>query len=490
MKGNEVILTADRTQTSNFRSFIYAGFIPCFAKNWLTNIFFKTIVKQRKDLAPIGLRVCETVLLRAGINCSYVHSNDLKKQVNEKTKFVCVSCVDPVGKGPTSQLFKIFWRGKTFLEIEFERLMNTIKNLKQKYGFKVIVGGQGAWRLINKEKEFNIDHLFLGEAEKTLPDLIINPENYGLIVNGARPKADEIMPITHASVLGAVEIARGCGRGCKFCSTTLSGGIRNVPIENIKESIKNNIQEGQRNISLRAEDFLLYKHKKFIPDTDAVLNLFKECYDVKGLSDLQPVHGSHSAVYSNPDLIFKLDKLLKSRGAKFFGFQPGIETGSDRLLCKTMRGKKFPNLKEDWADIVYESLKITDKVDWFTCSTMMIGLPGETENDIRASINLVDKTKNFKNMMVPQFFVPVKFTSFENEESYIFKNMTSLKIQLLKACFKSIVGMVDKVGRDYFAGIRIPNVIKSFGVKKLFNGLERSIEKQLKFIKQLKYSAT
>jgi len=482
MINNEVILTADRTQTSNFNHFIFAGFIPCFAKNWLTNLMYKATVPQKKHLAPIGLRVCETTLLRAGIDCKYVHSNDLAKNVDENTKFVCVSCVNPTGRGPSSQMFKLFFRGKTFLEIEFERLMSIIKKLKEKYDFKVIVGGQGAWRLIDRHEEFGIDHVFLGEADKTLPDLIKNSDDYGLVVEGVRPTANEIMPISHASVLGAVEISRGCGRGCKFCSTTLSGGIRNVPMKSIKQSIRANVNEGQTTITLRAEDFLLYKHKGFVPNTDAVLNLFKECYKIEGVKNIYPIHGSHGAVYSNPDLIFKLDKFLKSRGVNYFGFQPGVETGSDRLLSKTMKGKKIPHLNVDWADMVYDSLKITDKVGWFTCSTMMIGLPDETKSDLRASLDLIKRTKDFNNMMVPQFFVPVKFTSLENEQPYVYKNMTPLRLELFKECFRT---MVNKVNRVYSASRLNVNSLYSkfslgvFGLlKKIYFNFERKLDKQ------------
>lgn len=439
-----IILTADKSHMSNYRNNIFFGFIPCMPMSIWTKFFYNHGVKQTYKQAPIGLRCAEAALLEGGKNVKVVHPDLLEKEINKDTKIVGVSVKDPFGVNSVSEMLRMFrtFRSfkkpikckETFTTYEFRYLMEKLKVLKKKYHFKIVVGGQGVWQLENRMEEFGIDHIYYGEAEKTFPEFCENSDEFDSVIRSEIPKEDEIPSIKHASTLGAVEISRGCGRGCKFCSVTLTGKMRHIPEEIIFESVRNTVREGQKSISLRSEDFLLYRHKNFIPDDDALLDLIKGIYGIKGVSGASGVHASFASILSNPDLIGKISKFIKIKGG-MFGCQPGIETGSDKLLTNLMPGKKFPFKNELWSDIVYEASKILNKNRWYNCSTLIIGLPDEEPDDVKETIDLVRKLKNFKTLITPLIFIPIKTTKLHCSK-VIDERLRRLRQQLFNECWK------------------------------------------------------
>ncbi|MDD5417712.1 MAG: radical SAM protein [Candidatus Nanoarchaeia archaeon] len=469
----EVILTADKTQTSNFRGQTYGGFYACLGNSYDNSLARHLIMPQTKRFMPIGLRKAESSLINSGIKAKSVHIDEIEKNITKETKFVCVSCVDPLGNGPTSGLFKIYNNEGSVLEKEFKYMMDKIKSLKAKHNFKVLAGGPGVQWLIGKEDYFGIDYLFFGEAEITLPKIIKNPPEKK-IINAELPKEHEITAIKAPSCFGAVEITRGCGRGCSFCAPATSGKIRNVDLNQIIDEVKINVNAGYRKVSLRSEDFLLYKNKKLIPQTDEVMELMKSVYNIKGVSEVNPIHSSFASVLSNTELVDKLDGFFKSKGRKSFGFQPGIETGSERLIRKYMLGKKYP-FKQDWSEIVKESLAVLEKKRWVTTSTMIFGLPGETEDDLIATENLIDEIKDYSTIIAPQIFVSYSNASMKDKKT---EKIDYLRIKLINKCFRMDFKKAVKLNSSFSGKYNLRNITQNSIAEYSFPFLNKIINKK------------
>jgi radical SAM superfamily enzyme YgiQ (UPF0313 family) len=61
----------------------------------------------------------------------------------------------------------------------------------------------------------------MGEGEKTALELFrkaLNGNELPQVVETEPPEPEQICCIMNPSLFGTVEITRGCGRGCKFCS--------------------------------------------------------------------------------------------------------------------------------------------------------------------------------------------------------------------------------------------------------------------------------
>src|SRR5438105_761313 len=62
----------------------------------------------------------------------------------------------------------------------------------------------------------------------------------------------------------------------------------------------------------------------------------------------------------------------------------GLETGSVRMAKQIMPSKGVPFQIDDWPSVVVQGLSVLNENNWFPAMTLMIGNPGETDDDSRA----------------------------------------------------------------------------------------------------------
>jgi radical SAM superfamily enzyme YgiQ (UPF0313 family) len=108
---------------------------------------------------------------------------------------------------------------------EFRRLIQpAIQSRRPR--LKVIVGGPGAWQIEHKQlqEDWGIDCIVHGEAEEVVVELFdaaVRGEAIPRRVECDSPRLESIPYGLNRSTFGVVEITRGCGRGCQFCSVAL-----------------------------------------------------------------------------------------------------------------------------------------------------------------------------------------------------------------------------------------------------------------------------
>jgi len=145
---------------------------------FLQHKLFCKAPKPNRDLTAkfttLALRCVESSFIQNGISKEDViisHPNNLHKFIGKQTEFVCFSAQDPLGNGPVTTTWRALAEGLTFNQEEFERLMiDDLSQYKEKYIFKLIVGGPGSWQLSSQEQlnRFKIDCLAIGEVETNL----------------------------------------------------------------------------------------------------------------------------------------------------------------------------------------------------------------------------------------------------------------------------------------------------------------------------------
>lgn len=426
------ILTADDSLMLNYTSGLYSSYASCFPTNILTEPELKEYFQPiecypdgEAKVAPLSLRVLEAILSRSGFKRGeYITTprRNLKKLVGEETKVIAVSTIDPEGFGPLTRTLQLFYGGgEPYTKKAFKQLMAEIRALKKKYNhIRVVVGGPGAWQLSSEKllNKYGIDYLVIGEAERVVPKLFKSLSEGGdcclpRIIRGAPADVDMIPPILNATIGGLVEVSRGCGRGCSWCFSSSFGGMRCIPIETIKRSVEANVRSEVTNIVLQSDDILLYgsKSKRFIPDSDAVISLFKDLYSVNGVGSILPLHFSIASIASNPELLHKITALMRERttnpNAGKLIVQVGVETGSPRILEKYMRGKALPFSPEEWPEIVREALTILNREGWLCYGTIIFGFPEESEEDILQTIELIKSLRGLRAVIIPLAFTPL-----------------------------------------------------------------------------------
>jgi len=411
-----------------------------------------------------------------------VRPQDLQKFLSKETKVLGITTNDPLGLGPASSTFNDLVGKETYSARSFRELFLKAKPQIMKYNIKVIVGGPGAWQLEDKRimQKYGIDAICIGEGEITGIELFkkaIDGEELPEINYGEVVPLESIPNITNPTINGLVEIARGCGRGCRFCNPTMLN-FRSRPIEKILEEVKINVNAGLGAL-LHAEDVLRYGANSAVPNEKKVLRLFEEILKITNKIGIS--HFAFASALSKPDLIKKLSGMLNagSKECPWISGQVGIETGSPRLAKKYMRGKAAPFEAGKWPEVVREAHKLLKENHWVPCSTMISGLPGETADDVIKSIELVEDLKDYKSLVVPLFFVPIGML--KEQKFFTYKKMLPEHWQLLACCMKHNFKWIYELENE---ALGVVGKFKRFAIKIATKYMESKLKELMKLMEQ------
>ena len=411
-----IVLTADRTLMSSYNGSQFIGFAACFPRvlpRWLYSRLFCPSQPDTppEDLAaPAGIRKIEGALVEAGIpaeEITIVHPSRLDRTVDGNARVVGVTTSDPLGWGPASSTFSSLIQREPYTAYYFRELMTS--RVVRSGSTRVIVGGPGAWQLSGETalKAFGIDCLVEGEGELVAPQLFkdaLEGRPLPAKVSGGPVPVESVPMTTGPSINGIVEVSRGCGRGCEFCNPNMRR-VRHMPLERILAEVRLNLEHSTK-ITLHAEDVLRYKANGMVPDRDEVLRLFEET--AKLTPDLGLSHIALSSALSEPGVVEGIAEVLGSakKGAIAYA-QTGIETGSPRQVEEHMKGKAKPFKPGEWPDVVRESFDLLSSNNWVVCGTLVMGMPGETGEDVEHTLDLIRDLRGYRSLIVPLFFVPL-----------------------------------------------------------------------------------
>jgi len=443
-KKPEVVLTADRSLINNFHlktnlTTAFYGSADIFP-NWIYKVLAGKPKKNKNDeiiFAPYPMRKIEAKLIDDGFNVSTIGPSDISKHLMQ-TKILGIHTVDPLGLGTTSYIRNKLIESEPYSVIFFKQLFQNkgVMEAKEK-GLKIIVGGAGAWQIQRNpeiQKKLGIDSVILGEAENVISEVVrkvMNDEELPGYIKCEKkniPEINDISCIKKASNSGCIEIGRGCIRGCKFCDVT-KNKLRWIPHHMIEEELKINSRAGINQGILHAEDVLLYGQNSVIPDIDKLIKLIKMVK--KYYKKINFTHISLAAVSVEPKVIPKCMELLLQD--QYFALaNAGIETGSVRLLTKSMSGKIKPFKKERWHEIIHNSLGILHDNSFIPYLSIICGLPGENEDDILQTLELIDDLKGYRCLLLPGNFTPLGAYEKDKGLSHDINEIDELNKQILK----------------------------------------------------------
>jgi radical SAM superfamily enzyme YgiQ (UPF0313 family) len=454
----KIVLTTDETMMSNYRGSMFVGFSTCMPQGILPDWFYFRVwsppVPRKKGRAlysDFGLRIIEASLVKefGEDEVAIVHPRDLEKVVGSRTEIIAISGHDFLGiNPPTSEFVDLLDCGPPYNRLKFFELMHK-PVMKEKV---VVAGGKAAWQLADESimDKLNIDYVHIGEGELSVPKMfnsILKGEKLPRIVKGTAPRAEEIPNIIGATIHGLVEIGRGCGRGCSFCTPTMQRLIYKSA-EHIEQDVKTNVRGGQNTIILHSEDVLRYGAKEMTPDEERVMSLFRRVASVKGVEEIWASHLALATAYHNPNLVKAVSETCHCMlGQDWIGVQTGIETGSERLIAKYMKNKASPSSPEKWREIVTQAFGILDDNNWICAATLINGLPGETTDDVIKSVELVEDLKKTSTLSfaVPMNFVSMRGSILDSEETFTIRKMTPEHWQLFGECLDHILNVMPKI---------------------------------------------
>jgi radical SAM superfamily enzyme YgiQ (UPF0313 family) len=505
--GYKIVLTGSKTAVSDFRHFSYIGFLGCIPSNYpkipfnvrfMESLFFPTQSDQsgRLKYAPYALRKIEAALLEHGFKEDEVIVADprkLHRVIGPNTKAIGVTVHDPMGYSAVSQLnaslFRLinWWPAPSYTALDFQ---NFISNpILKKYGSKLIVGGPGVWQLEEHPEMFSqwgIDCIVTGEAEGLAGKLFEDAINGHLPQRVASTKplrADQVPLIKNPSTGGIVEITRGCGRGCQFCSPDLLA-FGSIPKENIVKEVELEVKSGISRILLHSEDALFYGRKtgSFEVNHDAIVDLFSTVKKTPGVKEIETDFFACSTIKSSPRTLKAMSEIMELDKNHPGYVETGLETVSPTLVKNIMPGKVKPYKIEEWPDVIDDALGILDDNHWFTVASMMTGLPKETEEDVLKSIEFIDRIKHH-NVFVWVFpLMPLR--AMRKNAAKWMPQYTPLRQQLILKATQHSVDLINREASRILkvlpAWVRLPAEATLKYVTKMtlvyFKGTQKAIE--------------
>ena len=424
----------------------------------------------RAGYVPNGLRVVEALLLKkfAPEDVAVCYPDQMDQFVGEDTRVVGVHAHNPLGITFATNVYAgLYGREcEPINAVEFRRLITHPALRRHKHHLTTILGGPGAWQIEhrNLQDEWRIDCIVHGEAEEIVLPLVeaaLRGESLPRRVEGHSPPLESIPVTRHRSTLGVVEITRGCGRGCQFCSVALRGG-KSLPLDHIMENVRVQASEGADTIMLTTEDLFLYEQgPKFQTNVPALKRLFGSVVAVPGVKYLGLTHGTMAPVVLEPSMLEELSPVAVGKSFlqhdasthpehRYAMMFVGLETGSVRLFDQHMKGKAYPFRPQQWPDVVLKGMEIMNRHNWFPMCTFIIGLPGETPQDTKESLDLLYALKGAKCSIIPTLFVPLEDTRLEKKPGARFVELTELQWEFFFTCWRYNVDFFLKSKTDHW----------------------------------------
>ena len=472
--GRLIVLTAPLTETIDHAGYFIQMALASLPM-WMEPVIDRKYPKWRNlehnsdesaRLMPAGVRLLEKSLLREFSEEDVVacYPADLPKFIGPKTRVVAVSTHNPLGVTFAAGVYtSMFGSSKQPINSHYAKQMfETINASPFRKQFKLIVGGSGGWQIIqtNTFEQLGVDCVVEGRSESAdsmaLFHKAIRGEDLPREINVAHPKSrDEILFPTKRTTFGVVEMTTGCGRRCAFCVPDLNPQI-DVPKANIMEAVRANVRHGNKLISLATEDMFIWGQVHtdkpfFFPNREALLDLYSEIVNTPGVEQHVLSHSTMAPFVVDPLLIKKLSDVMLDKSPiriPILSHHPegrvlnpliGLETGSVRMAKKIMPSKAVPFPIDDWPSIVLEGLRIANENNWFPMMTLMVGNPGETDQDSKDTLDLVYEIerRGLFAFLVPSIFTPLHDTRMENQHGVTeTRNLSRLQWQLMMKCWK------------------------------------------------------
>jgi radical SAM superfamily enzyme YgiQ (UPF0313 family) len=456
-QGVKFVLTAPETESteqgfSPWKQMVYASVPARYAPRFLYKKYLnpESYPDGTAKVMPLGVRIVEAILKEhyPAEDVAVCHPGNLGQFVGPKTRAVGIAAHNPMGVAYSTGVYSSIF-GSTAVPInayESERVYN--HPALRKYRPKIIAGGAGAWQIEKTDsfERLGVDCAIVGRAEGVILELFRKAdagEDLPRVVRAPEPRLDQIRVPARRSTYGVVEMTRGCGRQCAFCSPTLETRV-SLEQEALLEAVRANVREGGKCIFPVSEDIFIYGAPQpfYIPNADALVNFYESVARIPGVDYVPLSHATIAPALVNPHLIKELSGVLLPKSVlknpastdpqkRFISPLIGIETGSARLAAQTMSGKALPFDIRDWQDIVVEGIQILNRNNWFPVCTFIVGLPGETDDDIRQSLDLLHRLRHNKILYVPSIFTPLEDTRMANGHALKPRELTKLQWEFI-----------------------------------------------------------
>ena len=473
-EGKLIVLTAPLTETIDHAGYFIQmalASLPARMERIITQKYPNWRDVERNDdgsarYMPAGVRLVEASILRhfaaADVVCCY--PDDLAKFIGPRTRVVAVSTHNPLGVTFAAGVYaSIFGSSREPINSHYARdLFSRLRHSPWRTNFKVIVGGSGGWQISQTGQfdELSVDCVVEGRSESQetieLFHAAIRGDDLPRFAQVSHPSGHEaLLTPQKRTTFGVVEMTTGCGRRCHFCLPDLNPQI-DFPKARIMEAVQANVRDGNTQISLATEDMFIWGQVRtgvpfYFPNREALLDLYRDIVSTPGVQHHVLSHCTMAPAVVDPRLIEQLSEILLDKSpikmtalsthpeGRALSPLIGMETASVRMAKQIMPGKGVPFPIEEWPSVLIQGLTVLNRNNWFPVVTLMVGNPGETDDDCSATLDLLYEVerRGLFAIFVPSIFTPLHDTRLEAKQGVQqSRDLTPLQWQIIMKSWK------------------------------------------------------
>jgi len=147
-----------------------------------------------------------------------------------------------------------------------------------------------------------------------------------------------------------------------------------------------------------------------------------------------------------------------------------------------MPRKALPSQIEQWPEMVRDCYSLFDEESWLPVASLVLGLPGETAQDVVQTMELVESLKDYTGLMLPLFFTTIADTKLGGVKGFGKENALPEHWQLVGLCLEYNLRHLKRLHRLYSE-----RMTAGFVVHVALTGINLLADKVLnKYLKRMK----
>lgn len=425
-RGAPIVLTADRTLMADY-GVLLDGMMASSQTTTTPWPVVSALIAPRAPhpgglakVAPLGLRRVQAALIAGGFSpedIAVVDDAHIGAVIGPNTRVVGIASGEPTGIGMSSTTMAGVAGGCIYPQVLFQRLLRRTRQLVTSRcpDARIVMGGPGAWQYAASPDiaaQHGVDHVVVGYAETAAPSLfraLVSGQDAPHVLTADGPAAHDIPRILGPSTMGVIEISRGCGLGCGFC-TIGRVPMQHLPPDTILADARTNVDGGVTSIGVLSEDIFRYGGAGVHPNPDALLSLLSDLRAIPGMRLIQADHANIATIrhFSDEQLRAIHGLMCGDTGARHPWVNVGVESASGALLRRAGGGGKMVDISdEDWPGQCAEQLARLCRAGFSPMVSLLIGIPEETQEDIAATWEWVHSISALNVTVFPVLYAPV-----------------------------------------------------------------------------------
>lgn len=234
--------------------------------------------------------------------------------------------------------------------------------------------------------------------------------------------------------------------------------------DTIVSDLHTNVNAGITSVVSGSEDFFRYGANGLKPEYDKLYDLLVKMRQVEKLSFMQIDHANITTVHQlTDDQLKETRRLLQwSKKCDYLWVNMGVENANGHLVAAGCPGKVSPYKPDQWEDMVRQVADKMARTGFFSVFSLVLGMPGETGEDVERTIKLVDWLEDKLAVIFPVFYEPLRPDDIAAGNKFTLLKLRQDHLNLYSKCYEINFRKIPSLYWDNQRAGGVPYLLRAF----------------------------